>query len=43
MIETFLTAFDPSDLPGASIDPLGVEGDLFRKEKVFGMSHLSRS
>jgi hypothetical protein len=25
MIETFLTAFDPSDLPGTSIDPLGFE------------------
>src|SRR5947209_7834985 len=27
MIETFLTAYDPTDLPGTSIDPLGFEAD----------------
>lgn len=25
MLETFLTAYDPSDLPGSSVDPLGFE------------------
>src|SRR5207302_4234119 len=34
-IETFLTAYDPSDLPGASIDPLGFErGYLFLADKI---------
>jgi hypothetical protein len=26
MIEPFLTAYDPSDLPGGSVDPLGFDG-----------------
>jgi hypothetical protein len=31
----FLTAYDPSDLPGGSLDPLGFErGYLFRADKI---------
>jgi hypothetical protein len=43
MIETFLTAFDPSDLPGASIDPLGFErGYLFLADKILpGMTNVA--
>lgn len=43
MIETFLTAFDPSDLPGASIDPLGFErGYLFLADKIFpGLTNVA--
>jgi len=34
-LDVFLTAFDPSDLPGASVDPLGFErGYLFLADKV---------
>lgn len=34
-INAFLTAFDPSDLPGGSIDPLGFErGYLFLADKI---------
>jgi hypothetical protein len=34
-IDPFLTAYDPSDLPGASMDPLGFErGYLFLAEKI---------
>jgi hypothetical protein len=43
MIETFLTAFDPSDLPGASIDPLGFErGYLFLADKILpGLTNVA--
>jgi len=35
MIDLFLTAYDPSDLPGTSIDPLGFErGYLFLFQEV---------
>jgi len=35
MIDLFLTAYDPSDLPGSSIDPLGFErGYLFLADKI---------
>lgn len=35
MFETFLTAYDPSDLPGTSVDPLGFErGYLFLADKI---------
>ena len=35
MIETFLTSYDPSDLPGFSVDPLGFEGNyLFLADKI---------
>ena len=31
----FLTAYDPSDLPGGSLDPLGFErGSLFLADKI---------
>jgi hypothetical protein len=34
-IDAFLTAYDPSDLPGASIDPMGFErGYLYLAEKI---------
>ena len=34
-VEPFLTAYDPSDLPGGSIDPLGFErGYLFLAERI---------
>jgi hypothetical protein len=43
MIETFLTAFDPSDLPGASVDPLGFErGYLFLADKILpGLTNVA--
>jgi hypothetical protein len=43
MIETFLTAYDPSDLPGASIDPLGFErGYLFLADKILpGLTNVA--
>ena len=35
MIETFLTAYDPSDLPGTSVDPLGFDrGYTFLADKI---------
>src|SRR5689334_3438147 len=35
MLDLFLTAYDPSDLPGTSIDPLGFErGYLFLADKI---------
>ena len=35
MIEMFLTAYDPFDLPGTSIDPLGFErGYLYLADKI---------
>src|SRR5450755_2090369 len=39
----FLTAYDPSDLPGASIDPLGFErGYLFLAEKLLpGLTNVA--
>lgn len=43
MIETFLTAYDPSDLPGTSVDPLGFErGYLFLADKVLpGLTNVA--
>lgn len=43
MLETFLTAYDPSDLPGASIDPLGFErGYLFLADKILpGLTNVA--
>ena len=43
MPETFLTSFDPSDLPGSSIDPLGFErGYLFLADKILpGMTNVA--
>jgi hypothetical protein len=43
MLETFLTAFDPSDLPGSSIDPLGFErGYLFLADKILpGLTNVA--
>ena len=43
MIETFLTAYDPSDLPGTSIDPLGFErGYLFLADKILpGLTNVA--
>ena len=43
MIETFLTAYDPSDLPGASIDPLGFERSyLFLADKILpGLTNVA--
>lgn len=40
---TFLTAYDPSDLPGGSIDPLGFErGYLHLAEKILpGMTNVA--
>ena len=42
-IDTFLTAYDPSDLPGTSIDPLGFErGYLFLADKIFpGLTNVA--
>ena len=42
-IETFLTAYDPSDLPGTSIDPLGFErGYLCLAEKILpGLTNVA--
>src|ERR1022692_3834751 len=43
MIELFLTAYDPSDLPGTSIDPLGFErGYLFLADKILpGLTNVA--
>jgi len=43
MIETFLTAYDPSDLPGTSVDPLGFErGYLFLADKILpGLTNVA--
>src|SRR5689334_3456249 len=42
-ITPFLTAYDPSDLPGASIDPLGFErGYLLLAEKLLpGLTNVA--
>ena len=42
-IQPFLTAFDPSDLPGTSIDPLGFErGYLFLADKILpGLTNVA--
>ena len=42
-LEPFLTAYNPSDLPGGSIDPLGFEtGYLFFAEKMLpGMTNVA--
>jgi hypothetical protein len=43
MIDLFLTAYDPSDLPGTSIDPLGFErGYLFLADKILpGLTNVA--
>jgi hypothetical protein len=43
MLDVFLTAYDPSDLPGNSIDPLGFErGYLFLADKILpGMTNVA--
>jgi hypothetical protein len=43
MIETFLTTYDPSDLPGFSVDPLGFEGNyLFLADKILpGLTNVA--
>jgi hypothetical protein len=43
MIDTFLTAFDPSDLPGTSIDPLGFDrGYEFLADKILpGLTNVA--
>ena len=43
MMDTFLTAYDPSDLPGASVDPLGFErGYLFLADKILpGLTNVA--
>ena len=43
MIETFLTAYDPSDLPGTSLDPLGFErGYLLLADKILpGLTNVA--
>lgn len=42
-LDFFLTAYDPSDLPGASIDPLGFErGYLFLADKILpGLTNVA--
>jgi hypothetical protein len=42
-IDAFLTAYDPSDLPGTSIDPLGFErGYLFLADKILpGLTNVA--
>jgi len=42
-MDLFLTAYDPSDLPGGSIDPLGFErGYLFLADKILpGMTNVA--
>ncbi|MFH1021814.1 MAG: hypothetical protein V1809_00320 [Planctomycetota bacterium] len=42
-MEIFLTSYDPSDLPGASIDPLGFErGYLFLADKILpGLTNVA--
>jgi hypothetical protein len=43
MLDLFLTAYDPSDLPGGSIDPLGFErGYLFLADKILpGLTNVA--
>lgn len=43
MIDLFLTAYDPSDLPGGSVDPLGFErGYLFLADKILpGLTNVA--
>jgi hypothetical protein len=43
-LEVFLTAYDPSDLPGGSIDPLGFErGYLFLADKILpGLTNVAQ-
>jgi hypothetical protein len=43
MIETFLTSYDPSDLPGFSVDPLGFEANyLFLADKILpGLTNVA--
>jgi len=42
--DIFLTAYDPSDLPGSSLDPLGFErGYLFLADKILpGLTNVAR-
>ncbi len=42
-IDSFLTAYEPSDLPGTSIDPLGFErGYLFLADKILpGLTNVA--
>jgi hypothetical protein len=42
-VEPFLTAYDPSDLPGGSIDPLGFEGGYLRIAEILlpGMTNVA--
>src|SRR4051794_39860877 len=42
-VEPFLTAYDPSDLPGASVDPLGFDrGYQFLAEKILpGLTNVA--
>src|SRR3989442_12848020 len=42
-IPVFLTSYDPSDLPGGSIDPLGFErGYLFLADKILpGLTNVA--
>ena len=43
MLDLFLTAYDPSDLPGGSVDPLGFErGYLCLADKILpGMTNVA--
>lgn len=43
MLDLFLTAYDPSDLPGGSVDPLGFErGYLFLADKILpGLTNVA--
>ncbi len=43
MLKAFLTAYDPSDLPGGSIDPMGFErGYLFLADKILpGLTNVA--
>jgi len=43
-VKVFLTAYDPSDLPGGSVDPLGFErGYLFLADKILpGMTNVAQ-
>jgi hypothetical protein len=43
MIDCFLTAYDPSDLPGGSVDPLGFErGYLFLADQILpGLTNVA--
>lgn len=42
-LDFFLTAYDPSDLPGGSLDPLGFErGYLFLADKILpGLTNVA--